>query len=242
MLTRSRAATLPLDVTNPQLDLELHCYPTDRLPPGVLDDVKLLFAENYRDANLAYLEKSVTRLGFLSIARAPDGTPAGFALGETRLIDLPRLPGAIVRLAGVCCVSPAFRRHRLFGALEGLAIGARSELSQQRVRQLSTGRMAHPASFRGMSANPSAVPRRGVTPTAWQQEVGIAIAEAYGSPGFDPLTFRVHGSGVPIGWPIIEIEATPEEWEPFATVDRSKGDSLLGISWGNDPPPGWNDP
>jgi hypothetical protein len=141
----------------------------------------------------------------------------------------------------LCCVSPAYRRHRLFGTLEGLALGARGELAQVQERALSAGRMAHPASFRGMAANPSTVPRRGVTPTPWQQEVGIAIAEAYGSPGFDPLTFRVHGSGVPIGWPIIEIEATPEEWEPFATVDRSKGDSLLGLSWGNNPPPGWNE-
>ena len=222
-------------------DLELHCYVTDRLPGSVLDEAKLLFAQNYREANLDYLEKSIGKLRFLSIARDAEGTPAGFALGETRLMDLPRLPGTIVRLAGLCCVSPAFRRRHLFGALEGLALGARAELSQRNDRSLSTGRMAHPASFRGMSKSPSVVPRRGKVPTPWQQEVGIAIAEAYGSPGFDPLTFRVHGSGVPIGWPIIEIESTPEEWEPFATVDRARGDSLLGISWGDTPPPGWDD-
>ena len=223
-------------------DLDLHCYPTARLPEDVIDDVRQLFAENYRDANLEYLEKSVSKLRFLSLAKDENGTPAGFALGETRVMDLPRLPGTVVRLAGLCCVSPHFRRRRLFGALEGLALAAHADIALREGQQLSCGRMAHPASFRGMSASPSAVPKRGAVPTRWQQEVGQVIAEAYGSPGFDPLTFRVHGSGVPIGWPIIEIEATPEEWEVFAAVDRTKGDSLLGISWGNDPPLGWNDP
>ena len=76
-------------------------------------------------------------------------------------------------------------------------------------------------------------------PNEWQREVGAAIAEAYGSPGFDPETFVVSGSGVPIGWPVMEIEAAPEEWEVFEHVDRSKGDSLLGIRWVDTAPEGW---
>ena len=133
----------------------------------------------------------------------------------------------------------AFRRQGLFGRLEGMV------LTEGRVvhgdRWLATGRMAHPGSFRSMSKNGSVVPRRGVRPTPWQQAVGAAIAAAYGSP-FDPETFVCKGSGVPIGYPVIELDCTPEEWELFAPVDRSKGDSLLGISWNPDPPPGWDDP
>jgi len=217
----------------------LEKFETSSLPSDVFAAVQGLFAENYRDANLAYLEKNLGKLRYLSIARDETGTVAGFALGELRLIDLPRLPATPVRLAGLCCVGFAFRRHGLFGKLEDLAIGR--PRNTEGARTLSAGRTAHPASFRGFYRNPAAVPHPGRRPTPWQQEVGAAVAEAYGSAGFDPETFVVKGSGVPIGWPIIEIEATPEEWEMFSAVDRSKGDSLLGIAWFPAPPEGWLD-
>jgi hypothetical protein len=212
-------------------------FQTDSVPDGVFRQVQDVFAENYRDANQSYLEKNLGKLRFLSVATAADGRLAAFAMGESRVIDLPRLPASNVRLAGLCCVSAPFRRHGLFGRLEGLVLGA-YQLPEAE-RSLSCGRCAHPASFRGFARSGVAVPRRGHVPNEWQREVGAAIAEAYGSPGFDPDTFVVSGSGVPIGWPVMEIEATPEEWEVFEHVDRSKGDSLLGIRWVETPPAGW---
>jgi len=104
---------------------------------------------------------------------------------------------------------------------------------------MTAGRMAHPASFRLMSRNPSAVPKAGVTPTPWQQEVGIAIAGAYGVEDFDPETFVCRGSGTPIGYPIMEVDVAPGEWEVFRPVNRDRGDSLLGIAWMGEPPAGW---
>jgi len=218
----------------------LEKFETSSTPPGVFAEVQRLFAENYRDANLAYLEKNFGKLKYVSLARDGHGTLAGFALGELRTMDLPRLPATPVRLAGLCCVGLEFRRHGLFGKLESLAIGVERESPTARV--LSAGRTAHPASFRGFFRNPAAVPHAGRRPTDWQQAVGAAIAEAYGSPGFDPETFVVKGSGVPIGWPVIDIEATAEEWEMFKNVDRSRGDSLLGIAWNPGPPEGWLEP
>ncbi len=212
---------------------------TANIQPAQLEAVQALFAENYREANLAYLEKSLGKLRYLALALDPSGTPAGFALGESRVLDLPRLPNTTVRLAGLCCVSMAHRRQGLFGRLETMAL-AEGRLNTGE-RFLSTGRMAHPASFRSMTANPSVVPRRGMRPTPWQQAMGTAIAAAYGSP-FDAATFVCKGSGVPIGYPVIELDCTPEEWELFAPVDRSKGDSLLGMFWTPTPPPGWDDP
>ncbi len=209
------------------------------IEPGELAAVRALFAENYRDANMAYLEKSLGKLRYLALARDSQGNPAGFALGESRVLDLPLLPNTTVRLAGLCCVSMAHRRQGLFGSLETLAL-AEGRLNTGE-RFLSAGRMAHPGSFRSMSKNSSVVPRRGARPTRWQQAVGAAIAAAYGS-HFDPETFACKGSGAPIGYPVIELDCAPEEWELFAPVDRSKGDSLLGISWSPDPPPGWDDP
>lgn len=221
-------------------EFTIEVYETDKVPAPVFDAIRQLFAENYREANHAYLEKNLGKLRYVSVATdVASGRAAGFALGEARVIDLPGAPASNVRLAGLCCVGMDFRRHGLFGKLEGRAIGL--EKLPPAERFLSCGRTAHPASFRNFFRNPEAVPHPGRVPSEWQQAVGVAIAEAYGSAGFDPLTFVVKGSGVPIGWPVIEIEATPEEWEMFKHVDRAKGDSLLGIAWSPTPPRGWLD-
>jgi hypothetical protein len=211
--------------------------PSLELAPADVDVIMSLFESNYREANRAYLERSLTKLKYTTIAWHGE-TPAAFALGEGRIIDLPRLPQQFVSLAGICCVSPEFRRRGLFGEVEGRSIRG-GGLAVSPERNLSCGRMAHPASFHLMSQNPSAIPKRGVTPTPWQQEVGIAIAQAYGVPAFDPLTFVCKGTGVPIGYPIMDVDAAPEEWEVFRPVDRSRGDSLLGMAWWPNAPEGW---
>ncbi|HXH21517.1 MAG TPA: hypothetical protein VNN10_05770 [Dehalococcoidia bacterium] len=218
-------------------DFEFRLLPTADITAGDYAVVCELFRASYRQADLAYIEKSLSRLGYLAIAYH-DGRPAGFALGETRVMDLPRLPRQVVSLAGICCVGLEFRRRGLFGALEGRVLSAAPVPRAE--RQLSCGRMAHPASFKVMGRSPSVVPRWGMRPTRWQKEVGTAIAEAYGVHGFDPETFVCIGSGTPIGYPIIDIEAEAWEWELFKPVNRDRGDSLLSISWGANPPPGWD--
>ncbi|MFN8642099.1 MAG: hypothetical protein U0802_10760 [Candidatus Binatia bacterium] len=81
------------------------------------------------------------------------------------------------------------------------------------------------------------MPRPG-TPTPWQREVGAAIAAAYGAAAFDPATFVCRGRGTPIGWPVVEIEAMPEEWALFAPVDRARGVCSGSPGWANRSP-GW---
>ena len=90
-----------------------------------------------------------------------------------------------------------------------------------------------------LSVRPSIVPKPGVVPTAWQQEVGQAVADVYGVANFDPETFVCVGSGKPIGYPVIELETEEAEWEVFRPVDRARGDALLGIVWSPDAPEGW---
>jgi hypothetical protein len=195
-----------------------------------------LFRASYRDANEAYLERSLSRLRFIATATSA-GAIAGFALGEMRIMDLPRLAQQAVALAGMCCVDANFRRHGLFRELEQRAFMAAGVASGPRV--LACGRMAHPASFRTMASNPTHVPKRHIRPTPWQQEVGAIIAQAYGVHGFDPETFVCAGIGTPIGYPRIDMDVRPEEWDVFAGVNRDRGDSLLGLCWFPDAPQGW---
>ena len=193
-----------------------------------------LFAANYRDADVDYLRESMRALRLIALAR--DGAAiVGFSLADNRRLDLPRLPNRVVRLAGLACVAPAYRRRRLMVALSSLTV--RHDLGDD--PGLVCGRMAHPATFRLMERLPTAVPRIGVPLTDWQREIGAAIAAAYGTRAFDPATFVCRGRGRPIGYPRIEIEATPDEWAQFRHVDRARGDALLGFAWLSPPPPGW---
>jgi hypothetical protein len=69
--------------------------------------------------------------------------------------------------------------------------------------------------------------------------VGQAIADAYEVFDFDPETFICIGDGRPIGYPLIDFEVEPTEWEAFACVDRDRGDALLALAWIPDNPEGW---
>lgn len=196
-----------------------------------------LFQLAYRRANAPYLDIALRKLRYVAIAMHGD-TPAGFACGESRVMDLPRLPAQLTTLAGICCIDPHFRRRGLFGRLEGLALAQGMPPDAGQRSMLRCGRMAHPASLRVMRLGAGVVPSPDVPPTSWQREVGAAVAAAYGS-DFDPETFVCRGSGTPIGYADVEIDATPEEWAMFAHVDRDRGDSLLGLSWSPAPPRGW---
>ncbi|HYM16301.1 MAG TPA: hypothetical protein VEZ14_12150 [Dehalococcoidia bacterium] len=227
-------------ITEAYPDLEFRVTVGAELSAADRAAISALFDVCYRQANHAYLEKSFGTLRWAALAWH-EGALAGFSLAESRVIDLPRLPATAVHLAGICCIAPAFRRRHLFATLERKAgLTAAGGTLAPEGRRLGCGRMAHPASFRGMTRIPSVVPRPGVTPTAWQQEVGAAIAREYGVRDFDPRTFVCHGSGTPIGYPVLEMDVEPREWEVFREVDRDRGDALLGIAWLPDPPAGWD--
>jgi len=195
-----------------------------------------LFRANYRDANSAFVDKSLSVLRHVAFAYR-EGVAVGFAFGESRVMDLPRLPEQLVSLAGLCCIALDFRRRGLFRELSRLAMDW--DALSPRMRRLFCGRMAHPAALRNMARLASVVPRPGARPTPWQQEVGRAIADAYRVFDFDPETFVCIGEGRPIGYPRIEFDVEPQEWEAFAAVNRERGDALLAIAWLPDSPPGW---
>ncbi len=225
-------------------DIEFKTLATDSLSDEDRAIMFGLFDSCYRQADHAYLEDTMARLSFASLA-FHDETPVGFGLGEVRLMDLPCLPLAAVVLGGLTCVMPEFRRRGLVAELGQRSIIASTRASTRasapggHERTLLCGRSAHPAGFRVFLRNESVVPRRGCPPTPWQQKVGQVIANAYGVVAFDPLTFACTGSGKPIGYPILEIDVEPEEWELFRPVDRDRGDSLLSMVWIPSAPPGW---
>ncbi len=218
-------------------NLQTRVIQTQELTAADLQIVHDLFDLAYEQANHGYLDQSLTKLRFLALAH-DQATPVGFALGDAVLAPLPRMaePQCVI-LAGICCIDPRFRRQGLFTYLESLAI-RESGVIQPGARSLSCGRMAHPASFRIISRNPTVVPKYSHPPSEWQKEVGLFVAELYGVQ-LDPETFVVLGKGKPIGYPKIDIKVEEEEWLPFRPVNRDRGDSLLGIAWNPNAPEGW---
>jgi hypothetical protein len=195
-----------------------------------------LFDACYRDANHVYLERTLERLRYVTLAS--DGERlVGFGTGEQRVADLPGLPKTNMTLGGLSCVATEYRRQGLV-----LEMGRRNMErgnASHGERRLVCARNAHPAAFAMFRFNATVVPRTDAVPTPWQREVGQAVADIYGAEHFDPDTFVCVGSGDPIGYPILEMNTTPEEWEVFEPVDRDRGDTLLGIVWLPDAPAGW---
>lgn len=210
---------------------------TSKISVQDLTAIHDLFDLNYSQANHEYLNQSFNKLRFVALAYDRK-IPIGFALGDAVRTTLPKMiePQCVV-LAGICCISPEYRRQGLFSYLESKAIQESGVLEPNK-RILACGRMAHPASFRIMTRNPTVVPKSNVLPSEWQKEVGLRVAELYGV-DLDPETFVVRGKGSPIGYPKMEINVDEDEWLLFQPVNRDFGDSLLGISWSPDAPQGW---
>ena len=129
-----------------------------------LEAVLSLFDRNYDRANHAYLERSFSKLGYLSLADT-DGRVVGFAVGDAALAELDGFgePQAVA-LAGISCIDPDVRRQGLFSRLSFSSMGANGIL-QQVSRFLFAGRMAHPVTFRTMATrSQGAVPRASEPP------------------------------------------------------------------------------
>lgn len=202
--------------------------------------VHQLFASNYREANHAYLDKSLGTLGSVALAEC-EGRYVGFAIADAVRADLPRFsePQAIA-LAGLSCIDPTIRRQGLFKRLS-IAAMTTNGVIDPRNRFLFAGRMAHLITYRTMASRASnAAPSPNLPLTTWQKEVGVAVARLFGSV-IDPDTFVVQGPGRPIGYPKVEYAVPEVDAQLFAEVDRERGDSLLAMSWMPDAPQGWSD-
>jgi len=223
---------------DPARDLRIEVGDSAALDARELEEVHSLFARAYAQANHDYVDASMARLR--TIARAREGgSLVGFALADVRFSSLPGFESPqLLLLAGIGCVELRLRRRGVFAHLSRCAARANGLLARRKGRFLACGRMAHPAGFRSMSRDPNAIPKRGHPLSSWHLEVGAVVAALYGV-RLKPGTLIVQGGGRPVGHPRIEIDVAPEEWLPFRDVDRSRGDSLLGLAWHPDVPDGW---
>jgi hypothetical protein len=224
---------------DPQLsDLTFFVAPSGSIAASDLKDVHDLFERAYDQPNHAYLDHSLSRLGYIALARSGAGL-VGFALGETLYSELPGFgEPQLITLGGIGCIDPTCRRTGVFSHISVMAAGESRLLESRTGRVLACGRMAHPVGFRSITRYPTAIPREGIPVTEWQLAVAAAVAELYGVT-LKPGSLVVAGSGKPIGYPRIEIDVADEEWLPFRDVDRERGDSLLGLAWIPDVPEGW---
>ncbi|MCW5889901.1 MAG: hypothetical protein KIT14_05050 [bacterium] len=213
----------------------VHVVSSRRVTSGLEDTMVALFAATHHDADPDHPRALLRRLG--RVALAFEGRVlVGFALGERRRLDLPRLPAQEVQLVGLACVAEAHRRRGLVRAL-GTRVVAGDEPSP--VSALVCGRVAHPTALGDLPRLPGAVPQVGRVPSAWHRDVGRALATVHGAERFDPATFVCRGRGRPIGAPRRATPVTPDAQALFAAVDPARGDSLLALAWTGAAPRGW---
>ena len=210
---------------------------TSRLSQETREQCHKLFAANYREANHRYLDKSLAQLGNIALAWA-DGALVGFSLADVLLAPIPGLAGKQhVALGGMGCIDAGLRREGLFSRLAQMA-GTADNCLEGAGNILACGRMAHPASFRTLSRSPHALPKHGRALTSWHLEVAQCVADFY-DVTLKPGTLVVAGDGRPVGYSNIEMQVEASELAYFKDVDRSRGESLLGIAWLPDAPEGW---
>jgi hypothetical protein len=163
----------------------------------------------------------------------------GFTLGDSRQIILPRMTGKqSVALAGIGCISQDYRQQGLFSRLAIASILASSNIMLDQPF-LFCGRMAHAITYRTLANSSSnIVPSAHNSITDWHKEVLDCVASLY-EVTLMPGSAVVAGSGAPIGYPRLSFEMKDEETALFSAVNRTKGDSLLAISWMPTAPEGW---
>ncbi len=218
--------------------LEFCTVNTDKLTDNQIALIHDCFENNYKHANHKYFDGSLKALRKISMALDTDRL-VGFSLAGSLSVSIPRMEKEqLVMLGGIGCIDPHYRRLGLFSRLANLAGGERESVLDGAERILACARVAHPASFRALRRLPGVIPNEAVPLSKWHLEVGAAIAELYGVQ-LKPGTMIVQGDGTPIGYPNIELDVSDVEWRVFASVDRNRGDSLLGIAWAPTPPEGW---
>lgn len=203
-----------------------------------IDQILALFDAAYADADHSYFLSSFEVMEWISLATNGQ-ILAGFAIGDAKLVNLPRLDDPCpVAVHGISCIDANFRRLGLFSRLEKAVVAASGALPPGS-RRLHCGRTAHPATYRflqniGVGGLPD--PDRPLSP--WHREVVDAVAALYGATVY-PGTCIVIGKGKPVGFPRVDVQASDSELSLFENVDRDRGDSLLAMSWSPAAPEGW---
>ena len=214
-------------------DVAVTAHPKEDLDPATLRGIDEVYQAAYIDPDPEYLAGSLARATHVAVARA--GTDVvGFLTGGTADLDIEGVGTVFAWMPGLACVSPEVRRKGLFQTLGATLMRA----AVPRAPQLFGAKFAHPGSARGARRSPTAMPRQGVTPNAVHRAVGAAVARALGASDFDADHFVCKGNGRPLR-ALIEVQASPEEWEAFEHVDRENGDSLLSVDWMGPLPEGW---
>ena len=221
-------------------DVETMTLRTTELDARLREGLSRCFAVTYVDPDQPYLDDQLALFDSIAIAMR-GGEVVGFVPAMVRALNVDGLGERRVGMHGLACVDPSVRRKGLFASLGGAA--AMASLEGGTMPDVAAARYATPASARGLFRTPGGLPRPGMLLNELHRAAGRAIAAALESDDFDLETFVCRGPGRPIGKAVLEVDprVTPEEWAWFANVDRSRGDTLLGINWNPtlDPPEGW---
>jgi hypothetical protein len=213
--------------------LAVHDLTEDRI-----SQILALFDAAYADANHSYLLASFEVMDWIALAMH-GSVLAGFAIGDAKIVDLPRMHGLQpVATYGIGCVDENFRRMGLFTRLEEAVVQASGKLPVNG-RYLNCGRTAHPATYNFFAnIGMGSIPEPDCPLSPWHLEMVERVAALYCAK-VHPGTCVIIGKGMPIGYPRLKVMATDTELRMFEKVNRDRGEALLTMSWTPEAPSGW---
>lgn len=220
----------PMEIDGVDLDVK----PTAELTDTERTGLHRVFDDAYVDGDHGYLDDQLATLRDVALATSAEAGVVGFALSDSRVVDLPRLPAQVLRIAGLSCVLASHKRRGISSRLESMAMAAGD--APPAIHTLLVSRLAHAAGLHHVHSRVPVVPRPGHRASAWHREVATAVADVLGVASFDPITFVCHGPGRPVGKNVIDLDVPDEEAVLFEPVDRTRGDTLLALWWTTAPP------
>jgi hypothetical protein len=224
--------------------IDIAAKPVSELTAAEWAEIAGVYETAFAGSNIGHLRRRVNQLPTIAMGWSEDRM-VGFSAVGIRQADLPRIGQRSFMDTGVSCVDPSARHEGLSNAIGSAAMQATSfELPNEFALLLFATPITLRAAFRfGRSTWPgttiSEVAAAMRAPTPCQREVGAAIAELFDAQSYDAEHWVLRSA-----YPLGETTATPVDLEDgyqelFAHVDATRGDALLGLFWGTDPPPQW---
>jgi hypothetical protein len=223
---------------------EISVRPCADLSSDERAEIHDVFAEAYRDADHGWLDRRLDGLGSVGVGWR-DGRIAGFvASSAAQKIELPLIGEQRVTDGGVTCIRPNAQGTGLANAIGQEMIRTRPGgdpdiVVNHYATPVTLRAMFHIGRYQWPGNNIHEAAATLATPTHSQRLVGAALAQRGGAIDYDADHWVLRG-GQPAGESVTDpVDLEAEYDQLFRHIDRSRGDTLLGVFWITQPPPQW---
>ena len=218
--------------------------PIAELTAKELAGIHEVFGAAYRDANHEWLDRRLRGLDGIGIGWRDEAMVGFVASSSARDVELPVIGHRRVTDGGITCIHPFAQGTGLANALGQAMIRSRPGgdpdiVVNHYATPVTLRAMFHIGHYTWPGNNIREAAAALASPAPCQRRVGAALAEQGGATAYDAEHWVLRG-GQPAGDSVTDpVDLEPEYLQLFDHVDRSRGETLLGVFWITPPPPEW---